>query len=131
MNTNHDNSDKLKEKNPFKVPDSYFEGLTEHIMSQLPAPDREEVSEPVTLITKLRPLLYMAAMFVGMGLFFKLLIGVPEKSTETKDSLLVKTEIVGEDIPLTQTNNEDEEYLEYVEEQYSSYLLKGELVFSE
>lgn len=131
MNTNHDNSDKLKEKNPFKVPDNYFEGLTDHIMSQLPDPDREEISEPVTLITKLRPLLYMAAMFVGMGLFFKLLIGVPEKNTETKESLLVKTEIVGEDISLTQVNNEDEEYLEYVEEQYSSYLLKGELVFSE
>lgn len=133
MNMSHDNLDKLKEKNPFKLPEGYMNGLTEQVMSQLPEQIREKEPPRVTLKEKLRPLFYMAAMFVGMTLILKFMIGTTGGSGKenSSDSLLVKTEIPNGAVTPKQTYNEDEEYLEYVEEQYSGYLLKREVDFSE
>ena len=57
---------KLGKENSFKVPDGYFENLTSEVMNKLP--EKEKVvfkEEPVSTWTRLKPLLYMAAMFVG------------------------------------------------------------------
>jgi len=49
-------------KPPFKVPDNYFEQFTQNMMSQLP--DKEARPEKVaTLWMRMRPLIYLAAMF--------------------------------------------------------------------
>lgn len=128
----HDNLDKLKGKDPFKVPEGYIGGLTDQIMSQLPEQVREKEPVPVTLKEKLRPLYYLAAMFIGMALIIKFMIGTTGGGKDKSgDTLLVKTEISSESVIPKQTYNEDEEYLEYVEDQYSGYLLKGETDFSE
>ena len=60
---------KLKEidktKNPFKVPDNYFAQFNEEIMSRLP--EKEYVApRQVPLWDKVKPWVYLAAMFVGM-----------------------------------------------------------------
>ena len=60
---------KLGKENYFKVPDGYFENLTSEVMNKLP--EKEKVvfkEEPVSTWTRLKPLLYMAAMFVGAAL---------------------------------------------------------------
>lgn len=59
---------------PFKVPDGYFERFSSELMTKLP----ERVSpkeERVTLWVKLKPLLYMAAMFVGAALIIRVASG--------------------------------------------------------
>ena len=61
---------KLGKGNSFKVPDGYFENLASEVMNKLP--EKEKVvfkEEPVSTWTRLKPLLYMAAMFVGAAGF--------------------------------------------------------------
>ncbi len=58
--------------NPFRVPEGYFQRFTEQLMEQLPNLEVEskgETSEDVKVVTmwqRVKPLLYMAAMFIGM-----------------------------------------------------------------
>ena len=92
MKTEQNNLDRLKGKNPFTVPEGYMEGLTANIMSQLPEREPEEEVKKVSLMDRVRPWLYMAAVFAGLGLFFKVLVGSEDKAAKT-DSLLVKTEV--------------------------------------
>lgn len=93
MKTEQNNLGRLKGKNPFTVPKGYMEGLTANIMSQLPEREPEKEAKKVSLMDRVRPWLYMAAVFAGLGLFFKVLVGPEDKAAKT-DSLLVKTEVV-------------------------------------
>lgn len=128
MKKEQNNLEKLKEENPFKVPEGYFENLTTQIMSQLPEqPDIKEPAKSVTMMERVRPWLYMAAVFAGLLLFFRALTGISPTGEETdQDSLLVHTEALPHDF-----YTEDEEYLEYIENQYASYLLTEEWDYSE
>ena len=63
---------KLGKEDSFKVPGGYFENLTSEVMNKLP--EKEKVvfkEEPVSTWTRLKPLLYMAAMFVGAALIIR------------------------------------------------------------
>lgn len=133
MNTDHDNLNKLKGKNPFTVPKGYMEGLDERIMSRIPEKKPSEEARVVPLWEKVRPLIYLAAMFAGMMLFMKVLVGDPDKNKlgNSADSLLVKTDITDKSVPVSSSDSEDEEYLEYVEDIYAGYLLKEEIALSE
>ena len=56
--------------NTFKVPENYFEQLTAEVMDKLP--EKEFVAEPeVSRWARFKPLLYMAAMFIGAALIIK------------------------------------------------------------
>lgn len=125
MKTNQNNIDTLKEQNPFRVPEGYFEGLTERIMAQLPEQEPiEEEPEVVSLFDRIRPILYLAAMFVGLGLFFKVIAPEEESITESK-FLLVKADAEAKTL-VDREYNEDEAYMEFLEEQYlDEMLLEG------
>lgn len=71
MKKEENNLDRLKGTNPFTVPEGYMEGLTERIMSQLPEKP-EERAKRISLMDRVRPWLYMAAVFAGLGLFSRL-----------------------------------------------------------
>lgn len=63
---------KLGKEDSFKVPGGYFENLTSEVMNKLP--EKKKVvfkEEPVSTWTRLKPLLYMAAMFVGAALIIR------------------------------------------------------------
>ena len=63
---------KLGKEDSFKVPGGYFENLTSEVMNKLP--EKEKVvfkEESVSTWTRLKPLLYMAAMFVGAALIIR------------------------------------------------------------
>ena len=53
-------------RNPFKVPEGYFEGFTQELMDRLPEKEMiPEMQEP-TLWQRVKPWIYMTAMFCGI-----------------------------------------------------------------
>ena len=127
MKKEENNLDRLKGTNPFIVPEGYMEGLTDRIMSQLPDKPKEE-AKTVTFMDHIRPWLYLAAVFVGLGLFFKAIIGdVVPGEDGMPDSLLVRTEVPMHGGDITAETDEDEEYLEYLEEKCTDLLMDEDL----
>ena len=90
---------KLGKGNSFKVPDGYFENLASEVMNKLP--EKEKVvfkEEPVSTWTRLKPLLYMAAMFVGAALIIR--VASTDHKPVTADDVAVTevdTEVVVSD----------------------------------
>ena len=62
---------KLGTENPFRVPDGYFENFASELMERLPDKEKVEISRQPMTWEKVRPLLYMAAMFVGAMLLIR------------------------------------------------------------
>jgi len=66
-------------KNPFNVPDRYFEDFTQELMNKLPE------KEPMLPVAKptfrqwVKPWVYMAAMFCGIMLSVRIFVGKPLK----------------------------------------------------
>ncbi len=59
-------------ENPFRVPEGYFEGLTSDIMNKLPEKEKPAfVQKEPTMWSKVKPWLYMAAMFAGAALIIR------------------------------------------------------------
>jgi len=66
---------------PFKAPEGYFESFTNGIMSQLPEVVHKDLTTTnVSLWHRVRPLIYMAAMFAGIALMIKVFVVSPEQS---------------------------------------------------
>lgn len=124
MEKEQNNLDRFKGKNPFTVPDGYMEDLTANIMSRLPEKPQVEVKK-ISIMDRMRPWLYMAAVFAGLGLFFKAIVGIDDEQSKT-DTLLVQSNDASATISAIQ-DAENEEYLEYLEAQYTDYLLAEEL----
>lgn len=116
--------DRFKGKNPFTVPEGYMKDLTANIMNQLPEKPQVETKK-VSMVDRLRPWLYMAAVFAGLGLFFKAIVGFDGEKSPS-DTLLVQSTGASETKAAIQ-EAENEEYLEYLETQYTDYLLAEEL----
>lgn len=124
MEREQNNLDRFKGKNPFTVPEGYMEDLTADIMSRLPEKPQVEVKK-ISMMDRMRPWLYMAAVFAGLGLFFKAIVGIDGDQSKT-DTLLVQSNDASAAISAIQ-DAENEEYLEYLEAQYMDYLLAEEL----
>ena len=123
------NLDNLRGKQPFSVPKGYMDGLTDRIMNQIPE-KRPQAEEPLVIswADRVRPWLYLAAVFAGLGIFFKTIVGVMPQTENKEDSLLVQSErpLVSPD----EIQDEQEEvlvYLEYIEMKYSDDLIANEL----
>ena len=132
-NVKENRLDRLKGKQPFRVPDGYMEGLTNRIMEGLPESPVME-AESVSLVERIRPWLYLAAVFAGMGLFFKAIIGVDSAREDTlSDTLLVRSEVPSASLEAIESEaaQEEADYLEYIEERYANYLLRESLAESE
>lgn len=66
--------EKCGKKDPFTVPEGYFEGFTEKLMKQLPEKTSQEEPEIGTW-QRIRPWIYMTAMFCGLMLSVRLFVG--------------------------------------------------------
>ena len=123
------NLDNLRGKQPFSVPKGYMDGLTDRIMNQIPE-KRPQAEEPLVIswADRVRPWLYLAAVFAGLGIFFKTIVGVMPQTENKEDSLLVQSDrpLVSPD-EIEAEQEEDLEYLEYIEMKYSADLLANEL----
>ena len=70
---------KIGKKNPFTVPENYFENFTQELMDKLPAKEAVLQTEAPTLWQRVKPWLYMAAMFCGIMLSVRIFVGEPQK----------------------------------------------------
>ena len=65
-------------KEPFKVPEHFFENFTAELMDKLP--EQEEKPElKITPWTRIKPWIYMAAMFTGLLFTVRLFVGAPHQ----------------------------------------------------
>jgi len=117
--------DELKGKNPFKVPDGYFEGLTEQIMAQIPEVSHKE-AKVVSLRDRVRPWLYMAGAVAGLLLIFRVFFSpVWQKTDDHHNDLYVQAIISGEMVQVV--SEEDMDYLEFVANQYLDRMFVEEM----
>jgi len=90
---------------PFSTPEGYFENLTNGIMSQLPDAVRENPeSMSVNWWHRVRPWVYMAAMFAGIAMMIRLFVGSP--ATQIKN-------YASEGLKLTSSSDIDDYYNYY------------------
>jgi hypothetical protein len=94
--------EEIGNKNPFKVPEGYFEGLSDRIMSQLPERVNESPQKP-SLWVRVQPWLYMAAMFCGIALMINLVNRSPRQQAIQELNLVSSADI--------------EDFYQYYEEQ--------------
>lgn len=122
--------DVLKGKQPFRVPEGYMAGLTNQIMDRLPELPKEEEPQSVSLMDRIRPWLYLAAVFIGMGLFFRIIVDADKSVNQASvDSLLVQSEVSEAAVEAIDADisADDADYLEYIEDQYNDYLFQESL----
>ena len=116
METKSNKLNSLKGRQPFRVPEGYFDGLTEDIMRRLP---EKSVEEPkvVSLFDRVKPFLYLAAMFVGIVVFLNIYRGMQPTSHGNNNGMLAKTaSTTSGDVA---DIGEDAEFLEYIEDVYA------------
>jgi hypothetical protein len=105
--------EELKGTHPFLVPDGYLEGLAGQVTSHLPEKPRREARR-VSLYDRVRPWLYLAAVFAGLVFLFRTLVRPQGEEDEIRDEppFYVQTTpgATGTAFP-----EEDGEYLEYLE----------------
>ncbi|MDX9904495.1 MAG: hypothetical protein RB288_10515 [Bacteroidales bacterium] len=108
-------NDNIKNSNPFKVPEGYFETLTDRTMSAITGSIKEEkaaatVDAPVRRLN-LRPFLALAAAIVGFALLttftVRLVSGGMERGADELNGSL---------------------YADLEAEQFDIYMLEGELI---
>ena len=99
--------DNIGGKSGFKVPDGYFEQLSTRIIDQLP---ERELPHPEVITTwhKLRPYIYMAAMFAGIWLMVQVFVA---PAVNSQNEMIAETE-----------HEEDlEEYMLYSMDEYTIF----------
>ena len=79
MDTNRILLKDISKVSPFRAPEGYFENFTNGIMSQLPEVVHENPTK-VNLWHQVRPWIYMAAMFAGIALMFKVFVTTPSQA---------------------------------------------------
>lgn len=78
--------------NAFKAPEGYFKTLTSEVMSKLPEKENPffEVNQPTTW-QKVKPWVYMAAMFIGAAIIIR--VGASQRdSSTTQVAIATETE---------------------------------------
>ncbi len=117
--------EKVGTKNPFEVPEGYFDRLTDQIIDCLPEKERVIIAEKEedSLWLKIRPWVYMAAMFVGAALIIRIgswSLG----SSKTEESSYTYDEIISEeylDISFEKAQMDDYSLYLYLAENGENY----------
>lgn len=65
--------------NPFKVPEHYFEDFTQELIHKLPEKAPVLPTQEITLWQRVKPWIYMTAMFIGIMLSVRVFVGEPRK----------------------------------------------------
>ena len=94
-------------KQHYRVPEDYFAQLEERIMARIPETPVEAEAEPArpSLWVRVRPIVYLAAVFVSMNLVFRAFRSVIHPDSTTPQQVATAT-----------TSEEDEAYSTYYAE---------------
>ena len=106
--------DELRDRQPFRVPEGYFEGFAEDFMCRLPEKTVHEM-KVIPFYERTKPWLYMAAMFAGIIILFSVL----SKSSETAKETVQSSVHVGLE------EDDDAEFLEYIEDMYANTFMNN------
>lgn len=66
--------------NPFRVPEHYFEDFAQELMDKLPEKEPMPSMPEPTLWQRVKPWVYMTAMFCGIMLSVRIFVGEPAKN---------------------------------------------------
>lgn len=77
-------------KNPFKVPENYFENFASNLMTKLPKKEPDSAPLNITLWQRIKPWIYMAAMFAGIMLMFKMFQHIREHASAVHETMVVE-----------------------------------------
>lgn len=117
--------DKYKKKNPFTVPEGYFEGLTDRITANIEKKQKLPTKQKPGLIRLIKPYMGLAALFLLALLVIQVLFPlVVDKSQfiKTDRGMAVQSqEMVNEDIFDSEFNPTTEEIIEYLTLEADSY----------
>lgn len=83
--------------NPFRVPDHYFEDFTQELMNKLPEKEPMPLMSEPTLWQRVKPWIYMTAMFCGIMLSVRVFVGEPQKDEFPAISQIEAENITDED----------------------------------
>lgn len=84
-------------ENPFKTPEGYFEHFHQQLMESLPEPAvAADTPNKISLFTRVKPWLYMAAMFVSMVFVVQGLMYVQDTRFAQSEDISLE-EIYGEE----------------------------------
>lgn len=101
-----------KNKNPFKVPDNYFEGLTQDIMKNLPAKENKQVKK-IHLWKKILPYAGIAALIAMIAISVSLLDYSPSFLSQNNGENNQQVETWDQHVAY----NEVEDYLLFLEDE--------------
>lgn len=106
----------------FEVPEGYFESFSDKVMESLPERNFEEIysQKTVTMWDKVKPLVYLAAMFAGIALMFAVAEDFVSDNGQSEQKNLVTSHSNG--VPVGENSNA--EYSEEVAE-YCDYVMNN------
>jgi hypothetical protein len=115
----NDKLDRLKERrNPFRVPNGYFENFPEDMMRRLPNVSVES-PKGISIYNRVKPWLYMAAVFAGLIVLFNVLNKKAGTSSEDGGPIEKTTLSTLPSNSEGTEAKENDEFLEYIEDIYA------------
>ena len=121
--------DKLKEVagkgSPFSIPENYFETFRSNLMSNLPDYPEKPAEQKVSVWHRIRPYVYLAAMFAGIWCMMKIFyhtggMNTTGGSTTSIENAIADYEPDSYDLFVSTSEGDDIEIQDEVIELYSS-----------
>lgn len=111
METKFNRLEEIEKGNPFIVPENYFAQFNEEIMNRLP---EKKVIPPQTvrMWDKVKPWVYMAAMFLGLFFTLKMLTDTARKSNTAHPVTASYTDSYWSTVKIS-----EEDFYQYLEDQ--------------
>ena len=109
VNKGKNMEDELRDRQPFRVPESYFEDFTDDFMRRLPTRTAHE-SKVISIYDRIKPWLYIAATFAGIVILFNV-FSKPSHLNENERPVLSSIKVDFEE-------GDDSEFFEIFEEMY-------------
>lgn len=80
--------EKMNKEPGFSVPENYFENFASNLMESLPENQFEQEGPKMpTMWQRVRPIFYMAAMFIGITLMLKIFISTDKTTSDNKETV--------------------------------------------
>lgn len=106
---------KIGKENPFKVPEGYFENLTQQVMERLPEKEPQPTQE-ISMWERVKPWAYMAAMFVGLMFTVQVFVGKQDRQAVPAENVSPVSDLSDEYLApiINQTMLDDYELYQYL-----------------